>query len=85
MKKGIVLLTGFLLAFSVFLAGCNGDQKESQEKKEQNDKFYQTGMNYENKLKTHILYYGMVQLIKYRTLILSVMIIDKKYLITSVT
>lgn len=38
MKKGIVLLTGFLLAFSVFLAGCNGDQKESQEKKEQNDK-----------------------------------------------
>lgn len=25
--------------------------KESQEKKEQNDKFYQTGMNYENKLK----------------------------------
>ncbi|EEQ0834023.1 hypothetical protein HC265_003162, partial [Listeria monocytogenes] len=51
MKKGIVLLTGFLLAFSVFLAGCNGDQKESQEKKEQNDKFYQTGMNYENKLK----------------------------------
>ncbi|EAE2771835.1 hypothetical protein E1Z70_13925 [Listeria monocytogenes] len=50
MKKGIALLAGFMLAFSIFLVGC-GDQKESQEKKEQNDKFYQTGMNYENKLK----------------------------------
>lgn len=33
MKKGIVLLTGFLLAFSVFLAGCNGDQKNRKRRK----------------------------------------------------
>ncbi|EAE6378022.1 hypothetical protein BFG66_13980 [Listeria monocytogenes] len=51
MKKGIVLLTGFLLAFSIFLVGCSDAQKETQEKEEKNDMFYQTGMSYENELK----------------------------------
>ncbi|HFU6411146.1 TPA: hypothetical protein ACGOT2_001549 [Listeria monocytogenes] len=51
MKKGMVLLTGFLLAFSIFLVGCSDAQKETQEKEEKNDMFYQTGMSYENELK----------------------------------
>ncbi|MGJ6106145.1 hypothetical protein [Listeria innocua] len=51
MKKGMVFLTGFLLVFSIFLVGCSGAQKETQEKEEKNDMFYQTGMNYENELK----------------------------------
>ncbi|EEO9620089.1 hypothetical protein G5935_002963, partial [Listeria monocytogenes] len=46
-----VLLTGFLLAFSIFLVGCSDAQKETQEKEEKNDMFYQTGMSYENELK----------------------------------
>ncbi|EAE6310364.1 hypothetical protein HB805_12145 [Listeria welshimeri] len=47
----MVLLTGFLLAFSIFLVGCSDAQKETQEKEEKNDMFYQTGMSYENELK----------------------------------
>ncbi|EAF2421646.1 hypothetical protein ACGLY8_001876 [Listeria monocytogenes] len=51
MKKGIVLLAGFILAFSIFLVGCGNSEKEAQEKEQKNDNFYQTGMSYENKLK----------------------------------
>ncbi|HDT9576435.1 TPA: hypothetical protein REC29_003091, partial [Listeria monocytogenes] len=51
MKKGMVLLTGFLLAFSIFLVGCGNSEKEAQENEQKNDNFYQTGMSYEKKLK----------------------------------
>ncbi|HDU0289066.1 TPA: hypothetical protein U0J09_002825 [Listeria monocytogenes] len=51
MKKGIVLLTGFLLAFSIILVGCGNSEKEAQENEQKNDNFYQTGMSYEKKLK----------------------------------
>ncbi|HEL6701507.1 TPA: hypothetical protein UPI99_001587 [Listeria monocytogenes] len=51
MKKGMVLLTGFLLAFSIFLVGCGNSEKEAQENEQKNDNFYQTCMSYEKKLK----------------------------------
>ncbi|EAG9354552.1 hypothetical protein CW895_12185 [Listeria monocytogenes] len=47
----MIFLTGFLLAFSIFLVGCSDTQKETQVKEEKNDMFYQTGMSYENELK----------------------------------
>ncbi len=51
MKKGIVLLTGFYwhLVFSGWVQWRS--KKNRKRRKKQNDKFYQTGMNYENKLK----------------------------------